>query len=47
MGMVSTESFILGIQKESDKRAQEDIIVFNYNISPVGLVFTNAHENLF
>lgn len=47
VGMLKTESFIMNVQHETDFEARENIIVVNYNISPISIQFSNARENIF
>ena len=47
MGMISHEAFLLNIQHETDFNAKENIMVINYNISPLALNLSNARENVF
>ena len=43
----TTEAFQLTASYETDYEYNEDLIVFNYQISPIAVHYTNAKENIF
>ena len=47
MGLMKTEACIMSVQHETDYDARENILVVNYNVSPISIHFSNARENLF
>ena len=42
-----TEAFQLTASYETDYGYAEDLIIFNYQISPIAIHYTNAKENIF
>ena len=43
----TTEAFQLTSSQEIDNDYQEDVIFFNFQISPIAVHYTNAKENIF
>ena len=46
-GIFTTEAFQLTSSYETDYNYSEDLITFNYQISPIAVHYSNAKENIF